>query len=227
MTMLRFWCLSAPRTERLLAERNDRENQAEIIKCSREPGHQRGGKRLTALSVFLPREFQGDFLWTWHTDCLISRRALHVLAEHDLTGFEAKPAVTRLKVAGTQPPEFLEFRAVGWGGVAPEESGIKLTEYCESCGHSEYSTFTHPEKLIDQSQWDGSDFFIVWPLPKFIFVSQRARDVITKERLSGAAVEPVENLKRGTVISISPGKLEYWFPPKKVGEIKAKYDGIE
>ena len=135
-TVLPFWCLSAAGAERLLAERNHRDNLAEIIKCPREPGHQRGGKRLTPLSVFLPREFQRDFLWTWHSDCLISPRALHVLGEHELTGFETRPAVTRFKSLRTKAPEFLELRTVGWGGVAPEESGIKLTEYCESCGHT-------------------------------------------------------------------------------------------
>jgi hypothetical protein len=152
---------------------------------------------------------------------------LRVIGEHELTGFEATPAVTRLKRGDGRAPQFLEFRVIGWAGVAPEESGINLMEYCECCGHTQYSTFTRPEKLIDQSRWDGSDFFIVWPLPRFIFMSQRARDVIVKHRLSGAAIESVGNLKSGLVSSISPGKLEYWFPPEKVEKIKSKYDGIE
>ena len=121
----------------------------------------------------------------------------------------------------------MEFRPIGWGGLAPAVSGVELTDFCEACGSTEYSGFTHPELLVDRTQWDGSDFFIVWPLPKFIFISARARKVILENGLSGSVVEPVGEMRMGIAPCLSPGKLEYWLPEAKVREIKRRYDGIE
>ena len=54
-----------------------------------------------------------------------------------------------------------------------------------------YSDFTNPEFLIDESQWDGSDFFMVWPLPRFIFVSNRGPRLICRHELTGCVLETV------------------------------------
>jgi hypothetical protein len=32
--------------------------------------------------------------------------------------------------------------------------------------------------------WDGSDFFMVWPLPRFIFVTEKAKNVVERAGLS-------------------------------------------
>ena len=223
----KFGVLAPPSDERLLATRNEREVRTETVRCSVNPGHQRGGKRLGSLSVVLPEKHETDFIWTWHNDCLISPHALNVLMKNQLTGFEAKPAVIHSKKQPTETPKYLEFRPIGWGGIAPESSGVELIEYCEACGATEYSAYTNPEFLVDSSQWDGSDFFIVWPLPRFIFVSSHAHRVIADNQITGAVIEPLAALKPGLAKGFSPGKLDYWFPGDRVRELKSKCDGIE
>jgi hypothetical protein len=227
MSKRHFWRLTPPKQNELLAKWNDKEVLTEVIKCPTNPGHQRSGKRLTPLSVYLPRHYGQDFIWTWQSDCLISRRALDVFVKCNLTGFEAKPAITRFNNSRVKTPEFSELRPIGWGGIALPSSGVELIDFCESCGSTDYSALTHPECLIDQTQWDGSDLFIVWPMPRFILISDRAREVIMENQLSGATIESVENLKSRIGMGFSPGKLEYWFPNTHVKAIKAKYDGIE
>ncbi len=217
-----FWILSPPANERLLAKRDEDEAPIETIKCPVEPGHQRGGRREGFLTVLLPRT-QSDILWTWHSDCLISPRTLEVFINNKLTGFEARPVRTKFKSQSLKIPDFSELKPIGWGGIAPESSGIALIDFCEACGHTEYSSFTRADQLIEPSQWDGSDFFIVWPLPKFVFVSERAREVILENNLTGAVITPVADLTHGPR-GLSPGKLEYWLPEAKARELNKKYD---
>jgi hypothetical protein len=48
--------------------------------------------------------------------------------------------------------------------------------------------------LLDQNQWDGSDFFMVWPYPKFIFITARVAEFIKKYKLTGARLKIPENI---------------------------------
>jgi hypothetical protein len=65
-----------------------------------------------------------------------------------------------------------------------------------------------PSNLIDWEQWDGSDFFMVWPMPRFVFISNRVASFIQEEEISGVQVVQVSNLRptRG----FSPGGLRIW-----------------
>jgi hypothetical protein len=39
--------------------------------------------------------------------------------------------------------------------------------------------------LIDPAAWDGSDLFIVWPLPLFRFAGERLANILREEKLPG------------------------------------------
>lgn len=219
----RFWNLDPPDDERKLAEWDDSVVLGGPIYCSANPGHRRAGKRLTNLSVVLPRRDVPDFVWTWKSECLVQDRVLTVFREHGITGFEVRPASAHFRVrTEADPPRLWELVVTGWGGVAPEASGVRLLESksCSVCGHLVYSGFDDPSRLIDESQWDGSDIFIVWPLPRFIFVTERVADVIRSYKLTGVVLQRQEDLRvRNLLGTLAPGRLSHHMPEARAREL--------
>jgi hypothetical protein len=84
-----------------------------------------------------------------------------------------------------------------------------------------YTHWTHGSKLVDELAWDGSDFFMVWPLPKFIFAADRVRSFITKQELKGVTLEPVSEMKPSPFggPGLSPGRLSDYFPKERAKEV--------
>ena len=212
-----FWRLSHTDSTK---ERADWDESVEIeqIYCSVNSNHRRAGKRLTTLTVNVPSGPTLDFVWTWTSDCLIGNRVLDLFREHNFTGFEVRPAFVR-RERGTQVIEVNELIITGWGGIAPPESGVSLIEECRGCGFNEYSDVRDGEHLIDRRQYDGSDFFMVWPFPAFIFVTDRVATLIKKTKLTGAMLQRPSELKRGLLGKVSPGRLSLWMPESRAKEL--------
>jgi hypothetical protein len=103
---------------------------------------------------------------------------------------------------------------------------VRLVEHCEHCGLLTYSSFKDATKLIDLNLWDGSDFIMVWPLPRFIFVTERAKNVIERAGLEGAVFVPIEKLLPSKHRHLSPGRLSYWMPKERAHQLGELY-GIE
>jgi hypothetical protein len=80
-------------------------------------------------------------------------------------------------------PLLWELAVTGWGGIAPESSGVMLdhSASCSECGLLIYTSFTDASRLVDEKQWDGSDIFMVWPLPKFVMVANSVAELIRAE----------------------------------------------
>ena len=189
--------------------------ETERVTCPLNTGHRRSGKRIGDLRIVLPNAKPADFVWTWYSDLLIGERALALLTEAKITGFETRPAETRHKNGKKPPGTFREVVVTGWGGVAPPASGIRYDEEqsCTTCGMLRYTGLEHAEELVDESQWDGSDIFIIWPLPAYLIVSDRFVNLIRKHRLSGLKWLPVEQLS--SIDSLGPGRLGYWMPEER------------
>jgi hypothetical protein len=133
-----------------------------------------------------------------------------------LTGYWTRPAKARLKRTG-EPVPIRQLRVRGWGGVAPIESGIRLEERCPACPHTHYSPLTGPRWLIDPRNWDGSDFFIIWPLPAFVFVTKRVRQVFDDHGFKGA--EFLKTFPNGGGSGYGPPPLRSTFPDDPAHEI--------
>lgn len=218
MSGIQFWRLNSPGSTSKLAEWIHDEMELEQIICPINKGHQRGGKRLTDLSVTLPSGTVQDFVWTWQNECLLQDHVLELLQANGLTGFEVKPVKAKFRYAlNRKPPRMWELVVTGWAGMASPESGIRLVERCDGCGHIRYSGCTDPGKIVDLSQWNGNDFFIVWPLPKFIFVTDRLVRVIRDNRLTGVNLMLPNTLDLSS--GFSPGRLSYWMPEQRAHEI--------
>jgi hypothetical protein len=190
----------------------------ENIVCPIDEGHQRGGYRSSGLIVDV-EQINADAIWTWESNCIVSDRVRSLLEQNQLTGLEFRPAIVRTK----SDPDGMrarrwELRAIGWGGIAPASSGIHLTGSCAACGYLRYSCFDRPELIIQPEQWDGSDFFFVWPLPKYIFVSERARQVLSTAEVTGLAFVPPIELRCQSG-GLGPGRLHYWLPEQRAHEL--------
>lgn len=234
-TGMTFWHLASPESMRGLADWDD-DMDLEQITCPLDEHHMRGGKRTTDLSILLTSKRITDFVWAW--ECIIQDRVLRMFREEGFTGFEVKPVKARMKIREKHPdpcddnpglkvedaaqieiPTLWELVVTGWAGVAPEESGIRLEKSCPGCGHLHYSGYDDASLLIDEKQWDGSDFFIVWPLPLFIFVTDRVARFIRKHKLTGARLQASETLQDTYPPGFSPGRLSYYMPEERAREI--------
>lgn len=212
-----FWRLKSPESLKGYGTRAEWDDsvKTEQITCPLEDGHMRGGKRIGNLTVVLNPKKVGDFVWTWYSDCLIQDHVLKLFRQEGFTGFEVKPVTVKTKKGIINPPLTLwEVVLTGWGGMASPESGIKLIKHCSACGILKYSGFNNPSKIIDPSLWDGSDFFMVWPLPKFIFVTERVVSFIKKENLTGYQLIPVDKLPFPK-LGLGPGRLSHLMPEER------------
>jgi hypothetical protein len=88
------------------------------------------------------------------------------------TGYRTQPAEVRFK-DGSISSDYREFTVTGWAGIATAESGVTVKKSCPVCHWKTYSGITNYERLIDWGQWTGDDFFVVWPLPRFILITER------------------------------------------------------
>jgi len=192
----------------------------ERVTCELDPGHQRPGRMLTPLSVEIPSGPITDVLWTWQSDLLVGPRAAEVFAGLHLSGYELVKAEV-LSSTRNKKPQLWEFKVTGWAGSASPDSGIKLDFRCKSCGHRHYSLCRHPERIIDETNWDGSDFFMVWPLPRFIFVTTKVMQAFRDNDLTGAVFQRIHEINLGTN-GFSPGLLEYWMPNSRIATLQDK-----
>ena len=174
-----------------------------------------------------------DFTWTWYNQCLMQDRVLNLFEDQGFTGYKTHPVSAKWKrrpknnmdksteSSLVEIPKLWELIPIGWGGVAPEESGMHLIDIRLSDGRHTYSKYTNPSKLIDESQWDGSDFFILWPLPGRIFVTDRVAQYIKNENLKGSILTRVQDLlwPGGIGDDCRPGNLHYFLPEPRAKEI--------
>jgi hypothetical protein len=163
-----------------------RQNDWESIVCPKDAGHQRAGRRLTELFLDVVSWNVVDFSRTMLSDIVITDRALQALHAAGLTGFRVRPTEIVSVPEGVKRsdlPVLLEFVVTGEGGPADEASGIVKLWGCQACGLVRYSAFQQGI-VVDESRYDGSDFFVVSEYPKYVLVSDRAKAAIEKARLT-------------------------------------------
>jgi hypothetical protein len=214
-----FWHIK-PDSQRRLAEWDHGKIKTESVICPVNDGHRRGGRRLTDLSIVLPDGAVEDFVWTWQGELLLQNGTLRLLHEFGLSGFETKPVSAKFKKSTQKPPKLWELVLIGWAGMANPASGISLDpeKSCAVCGLLHYTNLRNPGYLIDESRWDGSDFFMVWPLPKFIFVTEKVIQIAKEHHLTGLRHEKVSEMETGDS-GFGPGKLSYSMPDKRAREL--------
>jgi hypothetical protein len=205
-----WWCLR-PNSEASHRLEWDTKTGArnEKIVCAKNLSHKFSGKRLGRLNLVLKDEHVYDFMWARSSECVVTGDVLEILRSKGFTGFDVMPAEIRYSRESSQICQLWELVITGLAGMAPSVSGIRLLERCEDCGRQVYSGFTNPEGLVDSEHWDGSDFFLVWPLPH-VFVTSRAAELIRTCAFSGVDVIEISKLIMSPLIkTITPLALRY------------------
>lgn len=203
-----FWFLDAPATVKR-AELVESQTHLATVFCPVNAGHQRPGQRLTSPEFVLSEEPR-DFVWTWESELLVRPSVVDLFRSMAFTGFDLVPAKVRFKVGDRQPPQLWRLVINGWGGVARRESGIHLDELqsCSACGLLVYTALQQADNLFDETNWDGSDLFMIWPLPRYVFLTERVADAIRDSHLTGVEIRRQTSLR--TSGGFSPGRLAYW-----------------
>lgn len=154
------------------------------------------------LSIILPSSKLGDFVWTWYSDCVVTDRVVSLFRESGFTGFESRPAIIEKikglssgRSKGKPVPPLWELLIRGKGGDAAPESGIYKFEY-EEAGEirSAYSSYRNGI-IVDEANWDGSDFFTVNGYPKYLLVTEQVKQFIIDRQLTNCALIPSHKLE--------------------------------
>ncbi len=203
-----FWLLESPHNQKLAILAGD--TQFEKVICPANEGHRRPGRRLGDLSVTVDPSGIKDFTWTWSSDVLLSERVLDVFLKHRVTGYEIKPTVISFPKRNTEkPPAMFELIITGWAGMASSAAGLSVVKSCSACNSMTY-TIAGPSRLIDPAAWDGSDLFIVWPLPRYPFLSDRLAKILREERMTGVKLVKATDIPFEPGNQATPGRLRDW-----------------
>lgn len=145
-------------------------------------GHSDRNRRVGPLLLSVPHNRKSELMiWGWIESYVVHERLLAEYQRCGFTGYRTKPATVRFR-DGSVSTEYHEFIVTGWAGVATPESGVHVDKSCPACHWKHYSPITNYEKLIDWSQWTGDDFFMVWPLPTSILITERVATLLQKQR---------------------------------------------
>ncbi|WP_457796729.1 hypothetical protein [Methylocystis sp. S23] len=129
-----------------------------------------------------PLDRSQDAFATPRSSFVFTRRVFEALEEAGLTGWTMNPATVSF-ADGTVSNDFGELWINGFGGVAQPSAGCKLLWRCRGCGQREYQDGIIRGEAVRQARWDGSDFFIVWPLVNYPICTDRAKDILERFRM--------------------------------------------
>jgi hypothetical protein len=189
----------------------------EQVNCSLDPRHRRGGTRTGNLQLILPTSRPSDFIWTWMGP-VVKNDVLSVFKSGGFTGFEAEPA-SILEIKGRGPgreklfPDVWELKITGKGGDAHPDSGIHLLYSCPECGYTRYSSFQEGI-LVNQQNWDRSDFFTISGYPLFTMITERVKDAIVSNKFTNCAIIKTEDLRWGDNIPRPEDHPENFVPTR-------------
>jgi hypothetical protein len=177
----------------------DEHVDVESVRCPKFPLHRRSGKRKGPLLLKGKKLEPDECAWTWQSEIIIGQEVARALEKSGINSIDLVPAF----LDGVQ---VFELRVTGYAGNASPKSGIRLAKYCDACGLKIYTCFKDPSYLVEPSAWGRNDLFFVWPLPKLIFATPKAKSLLGN--FKGLIFEsPLELRCEGT---LTPGELSYY-----------------
>jgi hypothetical protein len=163
------------------------------------------------LKVVGPVRRMSDFEWSVYGDILLEQDIIKKLRMAGFSGVEFHPAQLHTTTETPIGRQLFELRVTGWGGIAHPNSGIQIREKCSFCGRSVYSGHINAANLFDIDKWDGSDFFLIWPMPRYVFITSEVANFILKQGWSGVRIRELHKFPKSIADSYSPGHVEDWF----------------
>lgn len=151
-----------------------------------EPGDVLGTPRAKVLSREIP-----DFLHRFPGQLIVRTKVVEALERAKLTGFQPVRVQTywseQLHHFQMEPPSLFELVVTGVAWRV--DSDLKRLTACQHCGRL---IFPDPDWLVvDESRWDGSDFFHVDRNPNIALVTERVCEVLAEHDFTNYACLPV------------------------------------
>lgn len=176
------------------------------------------------LRIVAPVQRMTDFEWTVYHDILIEKDILEALQSAKFTGVKFRSVELYTTTDTPIGRRVFELQVAGWGGMAPPESGIRVIKECSHCKRRIYSGYSNADRIFSPEAWDGSDFFLIWPIPRYTFVTKRVADFITKAEYSGLRIKSLDKLPKSIAGTYTPGHLGDWFEGQKLATIKKQFE---
>jgi hypothetical protein len=154
---------------------NESYAQRENLPCPITSDHLDGSRRVGELNLRMNHNDRKQWIIWWFMGLVIHQDVLEEFERANFTGYRTEPAIVRFQ-DGVISRDYREFIVTGWAGLARPESGVSVRQSCPACHWKNYSAIKDPERLVDWNQWTGEDFFMVWPLPLFMFVTERVAE---------------------------------------------------
>lgn len=210
--MVTYFNLHWPDSERLMGD-SESEIKREHKACPLTSEHLDGSRRVSSLALKLKHNLRSEtMIWCWVEGLVIHERLLEGFKQQGFTGYRTRPATVRFR-DGQLSNEYQEFTVTGWAGVATAESGVRVSKSCPVCHWKKYTGITNYEKLIDWSQWTGDDFFIVWPLPRFMLITERVAQWILSRDVKSFSLKGLDDFDRPVGASgFTVGRLSNFMP---------------
>jgi len=210
--MVTYFNLHWPDSERLMGD-SESKVKKEHKACPITTEHMGGSRRISPLAVKLARNLRGEtMIWCWVEGLVIHERVLDGFRQQGFTGYRTREATVRFR-DGKLSNEYHEFIVTGWAGVARAESGVRVKKGCPVCHWKNYTGITTYESLIDWSQWTGDDFFIVWPLPRFILITERVAQWILSHEVKSYRLRGLDDFDQPVGVNgFTVGRLSNYIP---------------
>jgi len=125
--------------------------------------------------------------------------------ESGFTGWEVAPVKAKFASSHKEPPVLWELLVKGSAGMVSARSGYRVERICPACGLIEDGAkIEDATKVIDESEWDGTDFFLIKPISGWIFVTARVVLALRASGFHGWRAYSLEEIKEWLDIAV-PG----------------------
>lgn len=182
--------------------------EIETTLCDRDPRHAKRQKRGATLKVIAPLAPLYDFEWTVYNEAIVGPEIVELFEKENVTGVKFRRVIPYLTTGDQFSREMYEMYVVGDGGNAPESSGIRPIEICPHCGFCIFTGYQNTNDVFNIDEWDGSDIFTIWPLPRFIVASDSVIELLDRESITGVAAVSLSKLPVCLSGTLTPGHRE-------------------
>jgi len=189
-------------------------------KCAYDPGHFALEKWQRPLKVIGSVRPFTDFEWTVYGDLIVTNEVQKKLAKTHFTGFRFQPVDFFSTTKTPFGRDSVELEIIGWGGRARKESGVEIIEECPACKRRVFAAYDDPGKIFNADEWDGSDLFTIWPMPRTYFVSKDVRNWIADNEFTGVRFIEISKLPPTAGHTLTPRSLESLFDAEIAKRIK-------
>ncbi|MDE3202473.1 MAG: hypothetical protein KGN79_16305 [Acidobacteriota bacterium] len=175
MSANEYYWIDPVYSDRFYGDGNESYSHREHSRCPITREHLEGSRRVGRLNLHMQHNDRSQWIIWSVAGMVIHQDILEEFEKERFTGYRTEPATVQFK-DGVISQEYQEFIVTGWAGIARPESGVKVRQDCPACHWKSYTGIKNTEQLVAWSQWTGEDFFMVWPLPLYIFVTERVAD---------------------------------------------------